>query len=250
VRRALRVAALTLALTTAAPLAATAALAENGTGVPIPGHSGTGVDDPTTWLPGVSVPDDPGSLVPDTGSLVPSDDNTIEALDLAADAASGCTTDIDAHPPFDWSESSSPADPSSTHIHEWSQATFSASGSCRAGVLVQVCLTDSSVRPLWDTYGPVCDSNESADRDVTAMVEQDVPYYGAEANGVRPYGEIYVTIKGWNKRSDGGYPRTPTRCMSYRMAFEPKVGVYTLEQRVDCPSVLATEALLSALAAT
>lgn len=225
-QRALRVVALTAAITAAAPLAATAALAD------------TGVD-----VPSVDVSTD--TDVPQTNVI---GDTTIEGLDLVQDAATGCaaTPVIDPDPPFAYEQVPPPAGSSSIYYRESSQATFTVGGSCRAGVKVQVCLTDGSI-PTWRVYRR-CRGSEATGRTVTAKVEQDVPYVGPDAGIVRPYGDINVTILAWNKRSDGRYPTTPTRCMSFHLAFEPAVGAFTLEQRVDCPSVLATDAVLASLA--
>ena len=236
IRRGMRVAALTAALTAAAPLAATAATADGGVTVHIDRDVHTDV------LGAVD------EIAPDATP----EDLLIEAVDLAADAASGCRDSYLITPSIQVVPGTAPPGSSSTYYDERAGATFSVGTRCRAGVRVKVCITDRSA-PRWTTYGAPyvkegCATKENLTGRTTPNAEAliKVPYLGPDAGGARPYGDITVRIQGFNKRTDGKFPTSPNACLNMHILFTPATGSYTYDSNTNCAEN-TTEVVLGTL---
>jgi hypothetical protein len=224
-RRVLHAAALSTALTMVAPLAATAAHADGDPATVVTSPPGPQTTDPTA--PGVPTVDAPGNDV--------LDDATIEGLDLVTDAASGCLPSQVITPHFAYAETAPPPGSSSTYYRESGTGTFTVGGSCRAGVKIVVCLTDASL-PAWRIYRKCAGDENPTGRTVDATAAQDVPYLGPDAGIVRPFGDITLRIRAWNKRSDGRYSASPVKCLTVTYVFNPQAGAYSTNTQYDCAS--------------
>ncbi len=139
-------------------------------------------------------------------------DVAVSLLDEVTDAAASCekTLDVnpDGQPPLAFT-AFTPPDSSSTWFHETSQTKASVNSRCRVGVKAVVCLIDKSVpavHTVWPRPEQRCKSAETrTGRMITASHTIDVPYLGADAGGVRPYGRIVVRHKGYNLNSRGAW---------------------------------------------
>lgn len=181
------------------------------------------------------------------------------ASDVVADAAAACEKTLDVHPdgqPALSFTAYTPGGSSSTWYAEVSATRVTVNSRCRAGVKAVTCIIDKSVPVFYSVYpgrgeDPCVSTETKTGRMTTATRTIGVPYLGADAGGIRPYGRIVVRHKGYNLGSNGKWG-LPFVCRDDIFIAQPNGN---LLQAVDseeyrgqeCPSTLE-QTLLEPLA--
>lgn len=164
---------------------------------------------------------DPGTVVAD---------GVVEATDLATDITVGlCNTKSFTPKPLQIVQTAPPTGSTSTWYDESGGLTYTSSSPCRGGVKAVACLTDESAPQLYKKYGDTrataCLTTTSTTHSATSLKHLKVPYLGADAGGVRPYGRVTLYMAGYRIGSNGKYPKVPNECQQYTYVVNPPANV-------------------------